>query len=228
MDDPVAVPFSRTPGELVAFIEGNTVVAAPSLLPEMRLYLATEVTPLWHASEKLMQDAHLPPPFWAFAWPGGQAVARHLLDNPGTVHGRTVLDLGAGSGLVGIAAAMAGARGVVAVDDDAFACAAVGLNAGLNGVALRTAQRDVAALDEPDIEVIVAGDVCYEKAGSERIVRWLRQRRAAGIEVLLGDPGRAYVPKTGLELVAEYAVPTSTELESGVVRDTRVWRLTDV
>jgi len=225
--DPLAAPFTRSPAELDAFIEAGTVVATPSLLPEIRLYLATEVTPLWQASEKLMQDAHLPPPFWAFAWPGGQAVARYILDHPEAVRGRSVLDLGSGSGMVAIAAALAGAVQVVAVDEDAFACAAIRLNAGLNGVAVRPAQRDVAALDEPDTAVIVAGDVCYEKAGAERIVRWLRQRRAAGIEVLLGDPGRAYVPTTGLELVAEYAVPTSMELESGVTRETRVWRLTE-
>lgn len=208
-----------------AFIRAHTAIAAPPLVPELRMHLATEVTPLWQATEQLLQDAQLPPPFWAFAWPGGQALARYLLDNPGTVAGRRVLDLGAGSGLGAIAAARAGAAAVLAVDMDDFACAAARLNAALNGVRFEIALRDVTAGPAPEADVVIAGDVCYERAAADRIAAWLRQRAAAGITVLIGDPGRTYLPKEGLELLARYDVPTSLELEDRTLRETGVWRV---
>ncbi|MFN4088578.1 MAG: class I SAM-dependent methyltransferase [Alphaproteobacteria bacterium] len=223
MAEPAAAP--RSPAEIAAFIRTNTVVATPPIVPEVRLHLATEVTPLWQASESLLQEEHLPPPFWAFAWPGGQAVARYLLDHPETVRGHTVLDLGSGSGLVAIAAAMAGAARVVAIDMDAFACAAIGLNAALNGVAVDRARRDATAWDDPPGDVVVAGDVCYERAVADRIARWLRRRFEGGAAVLLGDPGRTYLPNSGLHRIAAYTVPTSRELESGDSREAVVWRM---
>lgn len=223
-DAPIA-PERRTTAELTAFIEANTAIATPPLLPEVRLRLATEVTPLWQASEKLLHDEHLPPPFWAFAWPGGQAVARHILDHPDLVRRLRVLDLGAGSGLVGIAAALAGAVHVTAADLDPFACAAVRTNAALNGVCVEIAERDVTAWDDPDVDVILAGDVCYERGAADRITRWIGRQAARGVTVLLGDPGRTYLPAQGLERVALFDVPTSTELESGTLRQTGVWRV---
>ena len=208
-----------------AFIRAHTTVAAPPLVPELRMHLATEVTPLWQATERLLQDAQLPPPFWAFAWPGGQALARYLLDDPQTVAGRRVLDLGAGSGLGAIAAARAGAAAVLAVDMDDFACAAARLNAELNGVRIEIALRDVTAGEPPEADVVIAGDICYERAAADRIAAWLRRRAAAGAMVLIGDPGRTYFPKEGLQLLARYQVPTSLELEDRTLRETGVWRM---
>jgi len=215
----------QDPDARAAFIRRHTAVAAPPLVPELRVHLATEVTPLWQATERLLQAEHLPPPFWAFAWPGGQALARWLLDHPDSVAGRRVLDLGAGSGLGAIAAARAGAAAVLAADMDAFACTAVRLNAALNGVAVEVAMRDVTAGPVPEADLVIAGDVCYERAAADRITVWLRQRAAEGVQVLIGDPGRTYLPKEGLELLARYDVPTSLELEDRTTRETGVWRV---
>ncbi|PWC40691.1 methyltransferase [Azospirillum sp. TSO22-1] len=214
-----------THADPATFVRANTAVAPPSLLPELRLHLATEVTPLWEATEATLARNNLPPPYWAFAWPGGQAVARHILDNPETVRGKRVLDFAAGTGLVGIACALAGAAYVRAAEIDAFALAAMELNAGLNGVALEGVSDDLVGRDLPDIDVVLAGDVCYERPMAERVTAWLRRIAAAGTLVVLGDPGRAYVPSTGLELLGRYAVPTSLELEDRTLRETNVWRL---
>jgi len=207
------------------FVRTNTAVAHPSLLPEMRLHLATEVTPLWEATEATLARNNLPPPYWAFAWPGGQAVARYVLDNPEIVRGKRVLDFAAGTGLVGIACALAGAAHVRAAEIDAFALAAMELNAALNGVALEGVSDDLVGRDLPDIDVVLAGDVCYERPMAERVTAWLRRIAAAGTLVVLGDPGRAYLPTTGLERLGRYAVPTSLELEDRTLRETNVWRL---
>lgn len=206
------------------FIREHTEIAAPPLVPELRLHLATEVTPLWQATERLLHDAHLSPPFWAFAWPGGQAIARYLLDNP-VVAGRRVIDIGAGSGLGAIAAARAGAKHVGAYDLDEFACAAIALNAQLNDVEIAVHLRDMTAGQPPAADCILAGDVCYERGAADRIATWLRARAAAGCLVLLGDPGRTYMPKDGLERLAHYEVPTSLDLEDRTMRETGVWRL---
>ena len=206
------------------FIRANTAVAAPPLLPELRLHLATEITPLWQATEAELATGALPPPYWAFAWAGGQALARHLLDHPALVVGKRVLDFGAGSGLVAIAAATCGAARVTAAEIDPFACAAIALNAALNGVALAIESRDV--LDgAPAAEIILAGDMCYERPLAERLARWLRRAAAEGALVLLGDPGRAYLPKEGLSEIARYTVPTPLELEDRTSRAAVVWRL---
>ncbi len=207
-----------------SFIRANTAVASPPLCPEIRLYLATEVTPLWQATEAALEKAQLPPPYWAFAWPGGQALARYILDHPEAVDGKTVLDIGAGCGLVAIAAARAGGR-VTSAEPDAFACRAIEMNAALNGVTLSIETADLLARAPGDWQAVLAGDMCYERPLAERLIPWLRLLAKNGALVLLGDPGRAYLPKSGLEPIAHYDVPTSLELEDKTSRDTLVLRL---
>lgn len=207
------------------FIRRQTAIDNPPLVPELRLYLASEVTPLWQATERLLHDAQLPPPFWAFAWPGGQALARYILDHPATVAGRRVVDVGAGSGIGGIAAAKAGAAEIIAYDLDAFACAAARLNAELNEVEVTVRMRDVIAGPAPEADCFLGGDICYERSAADRIAVWLRKRAGGGALVLLGDPGRTYMPKDGLEQLARYTVPTSLDLEDRTTRETGVWRL---
>ena len=202
----------------------NTAVGAAPLLPELRLHLASEITPLWHATEATLARDQLPPPYWAFAWAGGQALARHLLDNADLVRGKRVLDFGAGSGLVAIAAAKAGAI-ASAAEIDPFACAAIGLNAALNGVDVAIEPGDVIGRAEAPWEIVLAGDMCYERPLAERLTQWLRALAATGVMVLLGDPGRAYLPASGLEPLARYTVPTTLELEDRLSREATVWRL---
>jgi len=207
-----------------AFILDNTEAIAPPLVPEIRLRLATKITPIWESTETWLAEAGVPPPFWAFCWPGGQALARYVLDQPETVRGKRVLDLAAGSGVAVIAAARAGAI-ATANDIDAMAQAAIGLNAALNGVAVSVAAGDLVGAPADGWDVVLAGDVCYEKTPAERITGWLRDLAAAGSLVLLADPGRAYVPTRGLKPVAHYRVPTSRELEDREQRETTIWRL---
>lgn len=202
------------------FVRANTALGAPPLVPEIALHLATEVTPLWEATEAELQRLGLPPPYWAFAWPGGQALARYVLDHPKVVEGRRVLDFGAGSGLVAIAAASAGAR-AVAAEIDSFAAAAIRLNAAANGVEVAIETADVIGT-VCAWDVILCGDMCYERPLAERLTRWLRGVPSL---VLLGDPGRSYVPRDGLEPLARYVVPTSRDLEDRDSRETGVWRL---
>ena len=212
------------PADPAAFVRANTVVAAPPLVPEIRLHLASEITPLWQATEASLARDQLPPPYWAFAWAGGQALARHILDHPELVRGRAVLDFGAGSGLVAIAAAKAGAR-VTATEIDRFAAAAIVLNAALNGVAVAIKPADVIGCAPAPWQAVLAGDMCYERPLAERLTEWLRALAAQGVTVLLGDPGRAYLPTAGLEALARYAVPTSLELEDRLTREGVVWRM---
>ena len=207
------------------FVRGNTVVTAPPLVPEIRLYLATEITPIWQATEETLARSALPPPFWAFAWAGGQALARYLLDHPAEVAGRSVLDFGAGSGLVAIAAAKAGAASVFAAEIDHFAAAAIAANAALNDVAIAVTTADLLDTVDPRWEVVSAGDVCYERPMADRVTGWLRGLAARGTLVLLGDPGRAYLPSEGLVERARYLVPTSRELEDRDTRDAVVWEV---
>ena len=206
------------------FVRANTAVAAAPLVPEIRLHLATEITPLWHATEASLARDQLPPPYWAFAWAGGQALARHILDHPELVRGRRVLDFGAGSGLVAVAAAKAGGR-VTAAEIDPFAQAAIRLNAGLNGVDVAIESADVIDLGPVPWEVVLAGDMCYERPLAERLTAWLRTLAAQGVDVLLGDPGRAYLPAAGLVALARYTVQTTLELEDRVSREGVVWRM---
>jgi predicted nicotinamide N-methyase len=207
------------------FVRSNTEIAGPPLVPEIRLHLATEVTPIWQATEDSLARNGLPPPFWAFAWAGGQALARYVLDNPGIVADREVLDFGSGSGLVAIAAAKAGAARVTAADIDPFAAAAITLNAALNGVAVAVMTDDLLDGDTRFWKLVTTGDICYERPMAERAMRWLRRLAGRGSTVLLGDPGRAYLPSAGLCELARYNVPTSRELE-GTERFTGfVWRV---
>lgn len=208
-----------------AFVRCNTTVTTPPLVSEIRLHLATEVTPIWQATEESLARSGLPPPFWAFAWAGGQALARYLLDQPATVTGREMLDFGSGSGLVAIAGARAGAAQVTAAEIDAFAAAAIAANAALNEVEIAVTTTDLISAPGRFWPVITAGDVCYEQPMAERSIGWLRRRAAEGSLVLLGDPGRSYVPRSGLLERARYKVPTSRELEDREVRETVVWEV---
>ena len=205
------------------FILANTAIESPPLIPEIRLHLASELVPIWQATEEDLAAMGLPPPYWAFAWAGGQALARYILDNPEIVKGKTVLDFASGSGLVAIAAMKAGAARAIAADIDPYAEAAARLNAALNGVAVETASRDLIGTAGP-WDVVLAGDICYEQPLAERVTAWLRGLSAAGITVLMGDPGRTYLPKAGLEWVVRYAVKTTRELEDTDVRNAVVWR----
>lgn len=207
------------------FVRRNTAIVTPPLLPEIRLHLATEVTPIWRASEESLARGAVPPPFWAFAWAGGQALARYLLDRPETVAGRFVLDFGSGSGLVAIAAARAGARSVLAAEIDNFAAAAFAANAKLNDVSMAVTTVDIIGIVDPRWQVVTAGDVCYERDLADRGIPWLQALAGGGCLVLLGDPGRAYLPKEGLRKLASYTVPTSRELEDSDTRETVVWQV---
>ncbi|HEY1258661.1 MAG TPA: 50S ribosomal protein L11 methyltransferase [Stellaceae bacterium] len=207
------------------FVRRNTVIATPPLVPEIRLHLATEITPLWQATEEVLAQHDVPPPFWAFAWPGGQALARYLLDHPETVAGRRLLDFGAGSGLVAIAAVKAGARPALAAEIDPFAVAAIGANAALNKVEIETTAADLVGTADPQWQIVTAGDVCYDREMSARVVPWLRTLAASGVLVLLADPDRAYLPSAGLARRARYRVPTSREIEDRDWRCTTVWQV---
>jgi len=210
---------------LEAFIAETTTPAAPPLVPEIRLRLAEEITPLWEAIEAASGRTNTPPPFWAFPWVGGQGLARHVLDHPELVRGRAALDFGAGSGLVAIAAAKAGARRVVAVDVDPLAGAAAAANAALNDVALEVAVEDVVGRELPEIDVFLVGDMCYEQPLAGRLLSWLRGRVRAGKLVLVGEPGRNYAPRGGVRELARFVAPTTYELESRTSRETAVLEL---
>ena len=207
-----------------AFIAANTRLQAPPHTPELRLHLADEITPIWRLTEEALAQIGLPPPFWAFAWAGGQALARYLLDTPSEVAGKRVVDFATGSGLVAIAAIKAGAAQALAADIDPFCEAACSLNAGANGVAFDFTGEDVLTAPPPPwADVILAGDICYEKPMAARAMAWLRQARDGGARVLLGDPGRSYFPATGLVRLADYQVQTTRELEDFAVKRAGVW-----
>ncbi len=205
------------------FIQQHTAIAAPSLIPEIRLHLATEFTPLWQANERLLQVNNVDPPYWAFAWPGGQALARYLLDHPETVRGKSVFDFGSGSGLVALSAAKAGASLSIGNDHDLFAGTAMAMNSALNNIKI-TADTSNYLDQAVPAEIIVAGDVCYEREASSKILPWLR-RLARDRYVLLADPGRHYAPTNGLKELARYEVPTSLDVEQHAMRATTVWQL---
>src|SRR5205814_929609 len=207
------------------FVRQQTAITTPPLVPEIRLHLATEVTPIWQATEEKLERNSLPPPFWAFAWAGGQALARYLLDNPEVVRGREVLDFGSGSGMVAIAAAKAGAEHVIAAEIDHFAAAAITLNAALNGVAVAVMTDNLLDGDNRFWKLVTTGDICYEQPMAERAMRWLRRLAGRGSTVLLGDPGRAYLPTAGLCELARYTVPTDRELEGAERFTGFVWRV---
>jgi predicted nicotinamide N-methyase len=207
----------------LGFIRAHTRLLPVPHAPEISLHVAQEATELWQKTEEELAVIGLPPPFWAFAWAGGQALARHLLDNPQIVAGRTVLDFASGSGLVAIAAARAGAARVTGADIDAFAAAAIGLNAQANGVEVAVRQGDLIGADE-GWDVVLAGDICYERALAERVVAWLERLAARGATVLIGDPGRSYLPKDKLVEIATYQVPVTRALEDAEIKRSSVWR----
>lgn len=213
------------PFDPAAFIRAQTEIKPAPLVPEIRLHLASEVTPLWEATEASLARHNVPPPYWAFAWPGGQAMARHLLDHPDLVRGCRVLDFAAGCGIAAIAAARAGAAAVTATDIDPVAAAALALNASLNDVAFAITTDDLTRDPAAPFDLVIAGDVCYERPMAEKVVGWLRALARRGVLVLLADPGRAYLPHEGIEEIGRYDVPTSLDLEDRPLRTTRVLRL---
>jgi len=207
----------------LAFILANTALMAPPHVPEIRLHLASEVHDLWLKTEADLDALGLPPPFWAFAWAGGQGLARYLLDHPETVAGKSVLDFASGSGLVGIAAKRAGAERVLAADTDPWAQTAVRLNAAENGVGIDFTGEDLIG-SIVDADIVLAGDVFYDRDFAARLVVWFGQLVAAGKQVLVGDPGRSYCPRERLTALATYEVPVTRVLEDSEVKKTTVWR----
>ncbi len=214
MSGPAVVP--------AAFIRAHTRIERPALVPEVRLHVAADVVALWEAMESEQVGPAEEPPFWAAAWPGGLALARYVLDHPEVVAGRTILDLGAGSGLVAVAALLGGAASVTASDPDPYSAAAVAVNAATNGVGPIDVVGDVLDEDPPDVDVVLAGDVCYDRAMTERVLPFLN-----GATVLLGDPGRPYLPREGLLEAAAYDVADTEPSPNppALVRRTTVWRL---
>ena len=214
-----------TPAELARFIEAQTCPTAPALLPEITVRQAHEVFPLWQLTEAELSASGLPPPFWAFAWAGGQALARYVLDFPETVAGRSVLDFATGSGLVGIAAAKAGATRVTCADIDPLARAACHLNAALNDVDIEVSDADWLHTEPHQPDVVLAGDVFYEQPMSANVCRWLTTLANRGTAVFIGDPGRTYLPTSQLTHCSTYTVETTRELEDSDLRRTQVFRL---
>ena len=206
-----------------AFIRAETRLRPVPHAPELRLHVADEATELWQRTEEELGEIGLAPPFWAFAWAGGQALARYVLDHPDTVGGRRVLDFASGSGLVAIASAKAGAAAVTACDVDPFAVAAIGLNAEANGVAVTPVLADLVGQDQ-GWDTVLAGDICYERDLAERVTDWLFALHRRGATVLIGDPGRSYLPRGRLRRLAQYEVPVTRALEDSEVKRTSVWR----
>jgi predicted nicotinamide N-methyase len=217
----------RLPADPERFIRANTALEAPAMVPEFRLWLASEYVPIWQATEAWLEEQNVDPPYWAFCWPGGQAIARYLLDNPILVEGRRVIDFAAGSGVSSLAAARAGAASVLTNDIDALSLVAARLNARANDLTVDVSMDDWLAGPDgaPDADIVIAGDVCYERDMSTRALAWLRGHARLGRLVLLGDPGRNYFSAQGLEERARYEIPTSLQLENRGMRETVVWRV---
>ncbi len=213
----------RVPAD--AFIVANTRVLAPPLVPEIKLHLAEESLPIWQKTEEELGEMNVPPPFWAFAWAGGQALARYILDNRELLAGKRVLDLGSGSGLTAIAAMMAGATSALASDLDRMALDAVRLNAALNGVEVETTDENLLEKPPASFDVVLVGDLFYERGLAELVSRFIGQAAGAGAVVLIGDPQRNYFPKGRFASAAEYRVPVTRELEDSEIKRTSVWRL---
>jgi predicted nicotinamide N-methyase len=211
-----------------AFIRANTRLKPVPHVPEIVLHVAEESVPIWQKTEEELNAMGLPPPYWAFAWAGGQALARYVLDHSAEVAGRRVLDLAAGSGLVAIAAAKVGAAPVVASDIDTFTEPAIALNAEANDVYIEIVTQDLLdrpAPIEPRYDLILVGDLFYERDTAARALAFLDRNAAAGSRVLIGDPGRTYLPKDRLARLAEYSVPVTRELEDLEIKRTTVWEL---
>jgi len=208
-----------------AFIVANTRRLAPPLVPEITLHLAEESVPIWQKTEEELGELNVPPPYWAFAWAGGQALARYLLDNPALLSGKRVLDLGAGSGLTAIAAMKTRAAEAIASDLDRMALAAVRLNAALNDVAVGTIADNLLEKTPEPFDVVLVGDLFYERQLADLVSRYIEQAAQGGALVLIGDPQRNYFPKGRFISAAEYRVPVTRELEDAEIKRTAVWRL---
>ncbi len=210
-------------GDAERFIRANTTLSRPPHVPEIALHLADEAHELWQKTEEELAEIGLPPPFWAFAWAGGQGLARYVLDRPETVRGRRILDFASGSGLVGIAAMLSAATAATCADIDPFSEAAMRLNAAANGVTIEPLTRDLIG-SASAWDVLLAGDIFYQRDIVDRLVPWFAALRGEGCEILVGDPGRAYLPREKLEQLAEYRVPVTRALEDAEVKRTVVWR----
>ena len=213
--------------DLERFVRQATELISQPLVPEIRLHLATEMDEVWEKSEEALERIGVPAPFWAFAWAGGQALARYVLDHPDLVRGKHVLDLASGSGIVGIAAALAGAAQVQAAEIDPLCEVAIRLNAEANGVAVEVLIEDLIGTANRGWDAVLVADLFYEKAVADRAEPWLRELAGQGVIVLVGDPGRAYLPRSGLERVIRYRVDTVRQLEDTEIRNTSVWRFQD-
>jgi predicted nicotinamide N-methyase len=207
------------------FIFANTTLSPVPLTPEIQLHLAHEAVPLWQKTEEELGEIGLAPPFWAFAWAGGQALARYVLDHRETVKSKRVIEIASGSGLVAIAAMKAGATHVLAADIDAFAVASMAINATANKVDITTTSTDLLKSHPPQTDIILVGDLFYEKSTAEIVFDWLTKAKAQGTHVLIGDPGRSYLPKDKLTKLAEYNVPVTRDLEDTEIKRTAVWTL---
>jgi predicted nicotinamide N-methyase len=222
-DRPRRIPLSHRR----ALVAHHTRLLPVPGMPGIRLHLADDVAPVWHATEAALGIGGTPIPFWAFAWAGGLALARFVQEHPDEVQGQRILDLATGSGLVAIAAVLAGASAVTAADVDPFAEAAVGLNARANGVRVAFVGRDLLDDEPPHVDVLLAADTWYEGPLAERVLPWLRAAARRGIRVLVGDPGRRYLPASGLVPLASYEVQTTTRLEDRAVLQASVFTLSD-
>lgn len=207
-----------------AFVRDNARLMSPPLVPEIKLYLAEESVPIWQKSEEELGEMNVPPPYWAFAWAGGQALARYLLDNPGLCASQNVIDLGSGSGMTAIAAAKCGAASVLAADIDQFALASCRLNAAANGVAFATTSDDVLASAPQQAGVLLIGDLFYERALAERVIVYIEAAKKLGTAVYIGDPQRSYFPRDRFTLLTSYHVPVTRDLEDSEIKKTAVWR----
>ncbi len=205
------------------FILENTSVLTPPHVPELRLRLADEAHELWRKTEAQLAESDLPPPFWAFAWAGGQGLARYVLDNPALVKGKRAIDFAAGSGLVGIAAMLAGAAEAICADIDPYAFGAATINAALNNVSVAPLHENLIG-SALDTDLLLAGDVFYDRQFAAELIPWFETLAASGVDILVGDPGRTYLPKARLEQLAEYQVPVTRALEDADIKRTTVWR----
>ena len=207
-----------------AFVRENTATITPSLVPELQLNLANETCPVWLQTPEHFSKLGIPEPFWAFAWAGGQALARYIFDNPEIVYGQTVLDFGSGSGIVAIAAAKSGATHVIASDIDEYAEAAIAINAEKNNVNIEITRENFIGIDK-NWTTVFAADVCYEKNTALMITTWLKSLVSSGSKVFIGGPRRIYLPKNGLESVIRYSKKTVSRLEDTDLRNAQVWRV---
>ena len=214
-----------TPEERRALILATTALVPAPFVPEVRLHMGGDAMPLWERAALADERLPVPPPYWAWPWAGGQALARYVVDHPEVVADRTVLDVGAGGGIVAIAAARAGAARVTAVDIEPYAIEACRLNAAANDVTIELEERDPVDADD-GWDVVLAGDVWYEAALADHMAPWLRRLASRGADVLTGDLGRAYLPTDGLEELARYVVPTLVDLEDVPEKEARVLRFT--